>query len=258
MTNPVTQTNYGAELLERDFASEERLSVNTRAIRDLLGINPVEKLSKIRGALIGIGASENSREGMLSIIYPYHLTEVARASVWEVDRLYFVPEASGDGSYAPIMFLYCAIDAYAQALHCHPAIALAFLLADVQLPREEFIAIIEKTRMEIIINHPEVSPESVRKLYSLVRNAMIREFREVKGKWARPRPATKRMIALGKFVVGNNQLSLEELLQKWNAAHPEWEYKNVNSMAAAYSRLKGRMRRGVGLVRYWFTNHSNP
>lgn len=227
------------------------LKANIEFIRKILGLNEAVKLQELRDTLIRLGAKNSSDEGMFAIVYPFVLTEVANVPVWEVDRVYFTPEAN---RLAPITYLYCVVNSYAQLLNCHPVVALAYILCDVPLRHHDILIIIEGSRIEIVVNHPEASAEAVRKLYSLVRNSMIREIREVKGRWARPRSSTRRIVALGKFVIDNPDLKWSELVEKWNAEHPGWEYKNVNSMAAAYSRLKNRMRKGTGFVKYWFAD----
>lgn len=231
--------------------SVQYLRSNAEFIRKILGLDNIVKLENLRDMLLKLGAKSSSEEGIFAIVYPFLLTEVAKVHVWEVDRVYFTPEAH---RLIPVMYLYSVINTYAELLNCHPIVALAFILCDVPIHRDDILIIIEGSRIEIVINHPEASAEAVRKLYSLVRNSMIREMREVRGKWARPRSSTRRIVALGKFVIDNPNLSWNELVKKWNAEHPGWEYKNVNSMAAAYSRLKSRMRKGTGFVKYWFAD----
>ena len=239
--------------LTREPPSVEYLRSSADLIRKILGLDNVVKLEGVKDTLLSLGAKSSSDEGIFAIVYPFLLTEVAKVRVWEVGRVYFTPESH---KLTPIMYLYSVINTYADLLNCHPVVALGFLLCDAPINREDILIIIEGSRIEIVVNHPEASAEAVRKLYSLVRNSMIREMREVRGKWARPRSSTRRIVALGKFVIDNPNLSWEELVKKWNAEHPGWEYKNVNSMAAAYSRLKGRMRKGTGFVKYWFADSS--
>lgn len=242
---------YESTVLVPEESFLGRLRSNAEIVRKILGLDNTVRLEDLRDVLLNLGAKTSSEEGIFPIVYPLHLDKVANVSVWEVDRLYFTPNAY---RVSPIMYLYSITNQYAETLKCHPVVALAFLLCNIPVRNEALLIIVERFRIEIVVNHPEASAEAVRKMYSLVRNSMIRSVREVRGKWARPRSSTRRVVTLGKFIVDNQGVGWEELLRKWNSEHPGWEYKNVNSMAAAYSRLKAKMRKGTGFVKYWFAD----
>jgi hypothetical protein len=91
-------------------------------------------------------------------------------------------------------------------------------------------------RIKMQINYPWVRPDSVRKWYAwagVIRKIELRV----------PASESKKTRALLDFVADTPNLTHGERFTRWNKAHPQWRYENVDSFRSAWGGAKRRSER---------------
>ena len=100
--------------------------------------------------------------------------------------------------------------------------------------------------VSVVVPNPELPLGKVVKAYTAVREKIIREYREVYGRRAKPRAMTERINELLYFVNDNPQMAWKDLYETWNIEHPIWCYTNLHSMQNNYYRALKLKRRYYG------------
>ena len=148
-------------------------------------------------------------------------------------------------------------------LNCHPALALAFLLCELPVQQDEVTVVIHHPyrrgeyeadpNITLYASRPDVPIWVASYLYQIARLIVLRMRALVREEpcvgTPRPRGISEKVHALTTSVEGTSRLDWKQRLSEWNAEHPEWKYRNVNSMRAVYYRAKAVRTRGKGGVR---------
>jgi len=211
-----------------------RWSFRAKKCREILGLSEPIPLTDIEDVLISFGAKKTVLPR--KVFYPRQ--PVYRQYV-DVGVLYYDPWR------AELLSKVCDwANCLVNGLNWHPAEAIAFLLCDTVPPRREIPACrFYRQGGEITIKvAPNAKPEALARLYSQVRNEVIKDIRGIKGKRARPRALSLRVRTLLGFCRASPTLRGEELRRAWKEKYPSWEYGTVHSLSAVLSRAKKRIR----------------
>jgi len=221
-------------------------------IRRHYGLAAPMPAEELRNALMGLGAEEALQEGSRVLLIPYVEPVDGVSNVYCV-RYLNVPEdveIVGEGrqivfTHPRVYDLGLAANELSWFLGCHPALVLALILCDIDIghvtclvyPRGITGNISDAARVTIDVSSPYVPPGEVKMAYSSARNAVIKRNRLSKGKWVRSRPLSTRTTRLLEYVSSHPEVGWKERLRAWNKLHPEWKYKDVNSMRTTYNRV---------------------
>jgi hypothetical protein len=206
--------------------------------RRLLGLSETVSLDRLKSTLIELGAGENKREGTP---LPY-IKNIAKnqdnVDVWEIGYVYGMLHPLDNKRFFQ---LFPFVLTLANALRCHPAVALAFIMCDFMPYRPDVLIpalIRDGRRLSIEVPTPNVSPHVVYEVYRRARRDMVEEGQAVNGKRIRSRAPTQRSHLLRIFVLQTRSLPWQQRWEGWNAKYPRMRYQSVNSMTVAYSKLK--------------------
>lgn len=163
--------------------------------------------------------------------------------VFEVDYLYLpnLPVVGWMGRVGD------AISEVSEALNCHDALSVAYLLSDWP-PEENNVTIVmppfysQPEGISVYVAKPDVPVKAVSLMYTLVRKLLLSTKRRKDVTVPRPRGRSKKVLELIDFAKQQPSLTWKARLEKWNQAHPEWKYDSITSMQAVYYRARGRQR----------------
>lgn len=201
--------------------------------REILGLSEPIPLTDLEDMLTSFGAKKTVLPR--KVFYP---RQPEYGQYVDVGVLYYHPWR------AELLSKVCDLaNGLANGLNWHPAEAVAFIFCDTVPSRREIPRVYRQGNEITIRVRPNLKPESLARLYSEVRNEVIKEIRGIKGKRARPRALSEGVRTLLDFCRENPTLRGEELRRAWKKEYPSWEYGTAHSLSVVLSRAKKTVRR---------------
>jgi len=163
--------------------------------------------------------------------------------VWEIDTAWF-PDIYPLINEPRWKFrLEDAIEAISSSVHCHPALALVFLLCNRPLHQDIVTAVIDPFyRISVYVRGPEIPMWLVTRISTFARVIALMWKRGIAVKAARPRARSERVSTLIDFVRRNERLNWKQRRDKWENKYPQWKYDSENTMRVVYYRARPRLK----------------
>jgi len=245
--------------IEGEMQEEDHLQY-ARKYRKKLGLGEVVSITNLKNRLLELGAREVVIDKTLILPNTQYLLPYGKRIIKDNENTTQYVIELGYINFSLFNFklyaLWHLVQRYTVFFAWHPVWSVLFIMCDMLPPDFKFHKIIptvisydpgsiitisdeKDIRISIEVPSIETSPQVIAETYAKARTMIMRDAREVRGKWARFRPLSNRTKDLIDFVNRTPGLSWAERQKRWEQEYTKYpSYKNENTMAVVYSRAK--------------------